>query len=244
MTNGHSINYELLAKEALRSVVKTVLQNALKDGLPGEHHFYISFHTTAPGVKISSRIAAQYPKEMTIVLQHQYWDLRVEDEHFEVRLSFSNIPELLVVPYSAIKVFFDPSVPYGLQFDQSARPEAVEDKSGFMEDSWQIPTENGLQDISDLNNISNFDQKDHMAPNAEAPIELATAKLAEFTPSDIDIEDDPDLQSDDSTSTDGSQNDETSINESSDKDADGTASDTEDDKDSADILSLDAFRKK
>ena len=79
--NGQSINYEHLAKEALRSVVHSVLKQVKEEGLPGEHHFYISFHTTAPGVKISNRIKAQYPKEMTIVLQHQYWDLKVEDDY-------------------------------------------------------------------------------------------------------------------------------------------------------------------
>ena len=143
--NGSTINYEHLAKEALRSMVKTVLESVVETGLPGDHHFYISFHTTAPGVKISNRISAQYPKEMTIVLQHQFWDLKVEEEHFEVRLSFSNIPELLIIPYSAVKVFFDPSVPYVLQFDQSSRPEAVEDKSNFLEDGWHIPAENSDQ---------------------------------------------------------------------------------------------------
>ena len=157
--NGQSINYEHLAKEALRSVVHSVLKQVKEEGLPGEHHFYISFHTTAPGVKISNRIKAQYPKEMTIVLQHQYWDLKVEDDYFEVRLSFSNIPELLVIPYSAVKVFFDPSVPYGLQFDQTQRPEAVEDKTSFLEDHWQMQSDNietpfgkaTMDDISQFN---------------------------------------------------------------------------------------------
>ena len=148
--NGQSINYEHLAKEALRSVVHSVLKQVKEEGLPGEHHFYISFHTTAPGVKISSRISAQYPKEMTIVLQHQFWDLKVEEEHFEVRLSFSNIPELLIIPYSAVKVFFDPSVPYGLQFDASSRPVAVEDKSSFLDDTWHMPPENGTEGMDSL----------------------------------------------------------------------------------------------
>ena len=174
--NGQTINYENLAKEALRSVVHSVLKQVKEEGLPGEHHFYISFHTTAPGVKISNRIKAQYPKEMTIVLQHQYWDLKVEDDYFEVRLSFSNIPELLVIPYSAVKVFFDPSVPYGLQFDQTQRPEAVEDKSGFIEENWQMPTENGENPFSKMSmeDVSQFGNsvEPEFSPNTSAETDI------------------------------------------------------------------------
>jgi uncharacterized protein len=108
--------YDLLAQEALRGVVRRVLTEAAKDGLPGEHHFYVTFATGAPGVKISPRLAAQHPQEMTIVLQHQFWDLTVCEEAFEVGLSFTGIPERLIVPFAAIKGFFDPSVQFGLQF--------------------------------------------------------------------------------------------------------------------------------
>lgn len=114
--SGDQIHYEDLAKEALRGVIKTVLTRVEKKGLPGEHHFYIGFNTNDDGVAISKRLKEQYPEEMTIVLQNQFWDLCVKEDLFEVRLSFNNIPELLVVPFNAIKVFFDPSVPYGLQF--------------------------------------------------------------------------------------------------------------------------------
>jgi hypothetical protein len=108
--------YDLLAQEALRGVVRRVLTATAKNGLPGEHHFYVTFDTRAPGLKISPRLAAQHPQEMTIVLQHQFWDLTVADESFEVGLSFKGIPERLVVPFAAIKGFFDPSVQFGLQF--------------------------------------------------------------------------------------------------------------------------------
>ncbi len=169
--SGQTINYEFLAKEALRSVVRAVLKQIKEEGLPGDHHFYISFHTTAPGVKISNRISAQYPREMTIVLQHQFWDLKVEDDYFEVRLSFSNIPELLVIPYSAVKVFFDPSVPYGLQFDQNLRPEAVEDKSGFIEDVWQMTPENSENPLTEMGmddmKFSNNDSPDGFIPESD-----------------------------------------------------------------------------
>ena len=96
----------------------------LNEGLPGEHHFYICFDTRADGVILSKRLREQYPDEMTVVLQHRFWDLQVDDERFEVKLTFNNIPERLVVPYRAIKVFFDPSVPYGLQFEPSQMMDA------------------------------------------------------------------------------------------------------------------------
>ncbi len=111
------IRYDILAQEALRSVVRRVLVDAAKNGLPGEHHFFITFETNAPGVKLSPRLREQYPEDMTIVLQHQFWDLFVRDDEFEVGLSFNKIAEKIVIPYSAIKAFFDPSVQFGLQFE-------------------------------------------------------------------------------------------------------------------------------
>lgn len=110
------IRYDILTQEALRSVVRTVLADAAAKGLPGDHHFFINIDTRTDGVKLSPRLTAQYPEEMTIVLQHQFWDLSVHDEVFEVGLSFNGIPERLVVPLAAIKGFFDPSVQFGLQF--------------------------------------------------------------------------------------------------------------------------------
>lgn len=116
MSEDH-IRYDILAQEALRGVVRKVMSEVGKTGLPGDHYFLISFVTTAPGVRISQRLLAKYEKEMTIVLQHQYWDLKVTDTGFEVGLSFDGINELLGIPYSAIKGFFDPSVEFGLQFE-------------------------------------------------------------------------------------------------------------------------------
>ncbi|MGZ3295061.1 MAG: SspB family protein [Xanthobacteraceae bacterium] len=112
------IRYDILAQEALRGVVHRVLVDAAKNGLPGEHHFYISFDTRAEGVRLSPRMLAQYPEEMTVVLQHQFWDLVVTDEGFEVGVSFGGIPERLAVPFAAVKGFFDPSVQFGLQFEE------------------------------------------------------------------------------------------------------------------------------
>jgi hypothetical protein len=110
------IRYDILTQEAMRGVVRTVLTDAAAKGLPGDHHFYVNIDTRAEGVKLSPRLLAQYPEEMTIVLQHQFWDLTVQDDVFEVGLSFNGIPERLVVPLAAIKGFFDPSVQFGLQF--------------------------------------------------------------------------------------------------------------------------------
>ncbi|MDR6333964.1 MULTISPECIES: SspB family protein [Xanthobacter] len=116
MTVDH-IRYDLLAQEALRSVVRRVLTDVAKTGLPGDHHFFISFDTRAPGVRLSQRMKEKYPEEMTIVLQHQFWDLIVTETSFEVGLSFGGIPERLLVPFTALKGFFDPAVKFGLQFE-------------------------------------------------------------------------------------------------------------------------------
>lgn len=117
------IRYDILAQEALRGVVRKVLTEVARTGLPGEHHFFISFVTKAPGVRVSQRLVEQYDKEMTIVLQNQFANLRVNDTGFEVELSFDGRPEMLGIPYSAIKGFFDPSVQFGLQFDVERAPD-------------------------------------------------------------------------------------------------------------------------
>lgn len=113
------IRYDVLARDALRGVVRRVLTDAATHGLPGDHHFYITFLSRADGVKLSPRLLAQYPQEMTIILQHQFWDLIVTEERFEVGLSFGGTPERLVVPFGAIKSFFDPSAKFGLEFEPS-----------------------------------------------------------------------------------------------------------------------------
>jgi len=111
------LRYDLLVQEALKGVVRKVLTDAGKDGLPGEHHFYVSFRTDFPGVRLSSRLREKYPQEMTIVLQHQFWDLIVTDHSFEVGLSFSGVPERLLITFDALTGFFDPSVQFGLKFE-------------------------------------------------------------------------------------------------------------------------------
>ena len=123
------IRYDILVQEALRGMVRDVLAEAARNkGMPGEHHFFITFETTAEGVRLSDRLLAQYPEEMTIVLQHQFWDLKVTDEAFEVGLSFGGVAERLVVPFDAIKAFADPSVQFTLQFETLAEaPDEADD---------------------------------------------------------------------------------------------------------------------
>jgi uncharacterized protein len=121
------IRYDILAQDALRGVIRKVLSEVARTGLPGEHHFFVTFATQAPGVRISSRLLAQYPEDVTIVLQHQYWDLTVSEQSFEVGLSFNGIPERLLVPFSAVKGFLDPSVQFELRFEVSARPAVAGD---------------------------------------------------------------------------------------------------------------------
>jgi uncharacterized protein len=120
MTTGTEIDYEALQQDAMRGVVRAVLSQIVKTGLPGEHHFYISFLTQAPGVILSKRLKEKYPHEMTVVLQHRFWDLIISEDRFEVKLTFDGIPERLVIPYRSIKVFIDPSVRFGLQFEDAS----------------------------------------------------------------------------------------------------------------------------
>jgi uncharacterized protein len=111
------IRYDLLVQDALKGVVRKVLADAAKEGLGGDHHFYISFRTDFPGVRLSNRLREKYPQDMTIVLQHQFWDLILTEHSFEVGLSFSGVPERLLVPFDALTGFFDPSVQFGLKFE-------------------------------------------------------------------------------------------------------------------------------
>lgn len=114
------IDYPGFIDQAMRGVVRRALTQVSKEGLPGNHHFYVSFATDFPGVQISPALKARYPKEITIVIQFQFWDLDVREDHFSVMLSFNNIPEKLVVPYRALTAFADPSIKFGLQFHAQA----------------------------------------------------------------------------------------------------------------------------
>ncbi|MCP5084124.1 MAG: hypothetical protein GY948_20755 [Alphaproteobacteria bacterium] len=126
------MRYDLLAQQALRGVVRAALEVVRKDGLPGEHHFYIAFDTNHPGAKLSDRLKRKYPEEMTVVLQHQFWGLEVRDDGFNVELSFDNIPEKLEVPFASIRGFFDPHVQFGLQFEmeEANQNDTAKDEAG------------------------------------------------------------------------------------------------------------------
>jgi hypothetical protein len=126
------IRYDLLVQDALRGMVRHVLSAAARDGLPGEHHFYISFQTHARGVRLSQRMRERYPDDMTIVLQHQFWDLKVTELAFEVGLSFQNISEMLLIPFAAITRFADPAAGFELQF-------AVEEEKAEVSHASSLP---------------------------------------------------------------------------------------------------------
>ena len=151
------IRYDLMVQDALRGVVRKVLLEAAEKGLPGEHHFFVSFRTQAPGVKVSSRLVERHPEEMTIVLQHQFWDLNVTTTTLEVGLSFGGIPEKLVIPFDAITSFWDPSVDFGLKFELANADAADNDSS-----------EDGLntvdQTATDAKISSSVEAKENAAP--------------------------------------------------------------------------------
>jgi hypothetical protein len=140
MVEDH-IRYDLLAQAALLGVVRTVLADAAKNGLPGEHHFKISFATAAPGVRLSDRMRAQYPQNMTIVLQHQFWDLAVREEAFDVGLSFGGVAEKLTIPFEAVTAFFDPAVEFGLQFAPAGAEQSSATDAGAETAGSPVPTQ-------------------------------------------------------------------------------------------------------
>jgi hypothetical protein len=135
------IRYDLLTQQALRGVVRNVLADAAKKGLPGDHHFFITFDTHADGVRMSERLRAQYPEEMTVILQHQFWDLTVNDYGFEVGLSFGGVLERLAIPFEAINGFFDPSVQFGLQFEEVVEGQPRQTAANVQEKGQNKPQE-------------------------------------------------------------------------------------------------------
>lgn len=128
------LEYPRLMERALRGVVRDALRITAERGLPGLHHFYITFRTRAPGVGISDALLAQYPEEITIVLEHEFWDLAVEDEAFAVTLSFGGVRTPLRVPFDAVTGFVDPSVKFGLQFQTGEAPPAEAPADTIAED--------------------------------------------------------------------------------------------------------------
>jgi uncharacterized protein len=156
------MRYDQLAQNALRGVVRDALRKIQRTGLPGEHHFYIAFNTRYPGVILSPRIAERYPREMTVVLQHQFWNLTITEDRFEVELSFDNIPEKLVIPFNSVKGFLDPSVQFGLQFEVVPVEEQAATKTG---------------EVVDISGAPKQEQADTAESENEAPEDASEKKV-------------------------------------------------------------------
>ncbi|MGH6860135.1 MAG: SspB family protein [Phyllobacterium sp.] len=168
------IRYDILAQEALRGVIRKVLGEVAKAGLPGNHHFFITFLTGAPGVRISTRLHEKYPEQMTIVLQHQFWDMQVSDTQLEVGLSFGDVPERLVVPFSAIRGFYDPSVNFELEFDVEVEETVGDNDHGI--------TSIGSADVSDKPKIATTSAKPKPPAKPVKKPAKATGDKAETAP--------------------------------------------------------------
>ena len=148
------IPYDEIVQEALRAVVGRVLGSVAEaGGLPGSHHFYITFKTHAPGVDIPQRLIERFPDEMTIVLQHRFWDLRVDDEKFSVGLSFNQVPATLIIPFAAITGFHDPAVNFELRFQAAEGPDGPEPHEEAENDG---PT---VKPVDDGSNVVSVDFK-------------------------------------------------------------------------------------
>ena len=163
------IRYDVLAQEAFRGLVKKVLTEVSHAGLPGDHHFYVMFDTRAPGVRISARLKERYPDEMTIVIQHQYWELLVNETSFEIGLSFSGVPEKLVVPFAAIRGFFDPSVEFAVQFP-------LVDENGNAAD---MPAEGPVKAITSVSDAPAVSVREVPGAKPAEPPRESEAKAAE-----------------------------------------------------------------
>ncbi|MGC0053339.1 SspB family protein [Brucella pituitosa] len=189
------IRYDILAQEALRGVIRKVLAEVAATGLPGNHHFFITFLTGAPGVRISSRLKEKYPEQMTVVLQHQFWDMLVTDQLFEIGLSFGDVPEKLTIPFAAIRGFYDPSVNFELEFDVSVVQPTSDNDEG--------------SNISSIELISSDEAPAKSPKSKSRPRKTATEK-----------------------------------EDAAAKDKEATDNEETEPKPSADVVSLDSFRKK
>ncbi len=139
MSDDH-IRYDILTQDALRRVIRKVLEEVQRTGLPGQHHFFITFQTAYPGVRLTTRMMERYPDEMTIVIQHSYWNLEVTETGFEIDLSFDDIRERLRIPFDAVRGFYDPSVKFGLQFDATPMAALPKPESTETETAAKAPT--------------------------------------------------------------------------------------------------------
>ena len=153
------LQYERMVEDALRGVVRRALQEAAKRGLPGSHHFYITFRTDRSGVGIAEWLHARYPRDMTIVLEHQFWDLEVGEDAFSVTLTFNDKPERLTVPFAAIIGFADPSVKFGLQFEGRGEPADAPKKTPAKEMEKEAPGGPPAEDGAAIVALDSFRKK-------------------------------------------------------------------------------------
>ena len=139
----NSLRYDLMVEDALRGVVRAALENTIEHGLPGDHHYYLTFRTQAPNVEMPDFLRERYPKEMTIIIQHQYWNLTVNDDAFGVSLSFDSELADLSIPFAALSAFVDPSVKFGLQFN-------VDEAGGTTKQGGSVPAVRERGDLVSL----------------------------------------------------------------------------------------------
>lgn len=212
------IRYDVLVQDALRGIVRKVLSEVARTGLPGDHHFYISFETMAPGVQVSNRVRSKYPTEMTIVLQHQFWDLVVTENAFDIGLSFGGVPERLHIPFKAVKGFFDPHVQFNLQFEPYRSDEA--------EDGGELEKAALMSVVAENEEAAEGMERTVAALNSDEPMEEAGNDSAE-------------------TDSDAAENGaEETVPDAEAQDGETRKEPEDDDNTGADVVSLDAFRKK
>jgi hypothetical protein len=175
-----SLSYERMVEDALRGVLRQALEITQAQGLPGAHHFYITFDTTHPGVDIAASLHALHPSEMTIVMQHQFWDLKVLDEHFEITLSFSGVSQRLVVPFAAVTAFADPHAKFGLQFHVEFEEQTDNEDEDEDDDAGDPPLDDALPIDS-----ANVTQRLKTARLAPAASNTKTAAVVDDTPGKV-----------------------------------------------------------
>ncbi len=155
------LEYDRLVEDAMRSVVRRALEEVAEKGLPGNHHFYITFLTRHPAAAVPPRLAAQHPDQMTIVLQHQYYGLEVHSTHFEVTLSFNRMQERLLIPWEAVTMFHDPSVDFGLRFSRQGVEPLLppgEEEAGEAGDGPAEPAAAGKDEGGEDGNVVSLDR--------------------------------------------------------------------------------------
>lgn len=245
MSDDH-FNYDQLMLDAHRELIRQVLLKVEQTGLPGEHHFFIIFSTTHQGTRISDRLRAQYPKEMTIVLQHQYSNLKILRDRFEIQLSFNRIPELLVIPFNAITGFVDPSVPFGLQLAGESAA-GLENSIGML-----VP---GLPQTASEETAQGFPPGEAITDSSIPVDHSSNYELNIGDETEAELEAVTDMWESEDTSVPSIFSSKTSLHEVSADDTDSSSSDDsadieliddedEDDTENANIVQLDAFRKK